>query len=174
MTFADRDLLLPKCDRSVIFADISHTVFSMAKMADSLVSSPPFQLAQLDVTRRLLAAFKFDIIADLLSFIQTVESGLLNSRDMDKDVLAACLRLDEPIALLRVEPFDYADRHSFPLRITRPTECGRSHSGTIATYVNDFLIELRRPAPRRLRNPSIMPNRRARMTSRRSPCAVAT
>ena len=47
--------------------------------------------------------------------IETAEAGAFNRRDMNKDVLAAALRLDEAVTLLRIEPFHGTCRHLKPL-----------------------------------------------------------
>jgi hypothetical protein len=41
---------------------------------------------------------------DDLPFVETVEAGPLNSRDVHKNILAAALRLNETIAFGGVEP----------------------------------------------------------------------
>jgi hypothetical protein len=46
-----------------------------------------------------------------LSFIETAEAGSLDCRDVDKHILAAALRLNKSIPLLRVEPLHSAFRH---------------------------------------------------------------
>src|SRR5215467_5213366 len=45
-----------------------------------------------------------DLEGDFLAFLELVEAGALDRADVDEDVLAAVLRLDESVALLRVEP----------------------------------------------------------------------
>jgi hypothetical protein len=51
------------------------------------------------------------LIFDNLPLIEAAEAGFLDSRDMDKHILAAVLRLDKPVPLLRVEPLHGAERH---------------------------------------------------------------
>ena len=43
--------------------------------------------------------------------LEAAEAGFLDSRDMDKHILAAVLRLDKPVPFLRVEPLHGAERH---------------------------------------------------------------
>jgi len=49
---------------------------------------------------------------DLLTLRQADQTGTLNGRDVDEDIRATVVRLDESVALGAVEPFDSADRHS--------------------------------------------------------------
>jgi hypothetical protein len=51
------------------------------------------------------------LVFDNLPLIESAEAGFLDSRDMDKHILAAVLRLDKPVPFLRVEPFHGAERH---------------------------------------------------------------
>ena len=46
-----------------------------------------------------------------VSTLGSAEAGFLDSRDMDKHILAAVLRLDKPVPFLRVEPLHGAERH---------------------------------------------------------------
>jgi hypothetical protein len=79
----------------------------------------PFKLSarmraslQLQVSSRLLAAVADDVIGDLGAIRQAVHAGFLDGRDMDEDVLAAAVRLDEAITLGRIEPFHCPARHA--------------------------------------------------------------
>jgi hypothetical protein len=51
------------------------------------------------------------LVFDSLPFIEAVEACFLDSRDMDKHILAAVLRLDKPVPLLLIEPRHGAERH---------------------------------------------------------------
>jgi hypothetical protein len=65
----------------------------------------------LQVDRRdfaLLAAFGVE--TDLLTFAKATESRNLNRGDVDENIFRAVIRLDEAVTLLRVEPFNRADR----------------------------------------------------------------
>src|SRR5215471_4419453 len=63
-------------------------------------------LEDLQVFRRGFAAVFHEVIFHGLIFIEGRESGALDRRDVDEHVLLAGGRLDEPIALGRVEPLD--------------------------------------------------------------------
>jgi hypothetical protein len=65
----------------------------------------------LEIIRRLLTAIADDLIFDCLTFIKRTKAGTFNRGDMDEHVLAPALRLNESIALGRVEPFDGASSH---------------------------------------------------------------
>src|SRR3954453_18470794 len=52
-----------------------------------------------------------DFEGDLLAFLELVEPGALDRADVDEDVLAAILRLDKSVALLRVKPLHGAFAH---------------------------------------------------------------
>jgi len=59
---------------------------------------------------------RFSLVRDFLIFdhlplIETAEAGFLDSRDMDKHIFSAGLRLNETVTLGRVEPFDRALSH---------------------------------------------------------------
>src|SRR5215469_13870341 len=54
---------------------------------------------------------RLDLVGDFLSFLQRLHASTLHRADMDEDVLAAGLRLNEAKAFGGVEPFDGACRH---------------------------------------------------------------
>src|SRR5689334_23043354 len=58
----------------------------------------------LQVLGRLAAAVGHDLVRDDLALIERAQTGALHGGDVDEDVLAAALGLDESIALGRVEP----------------------------------------------------------------------
>src|SRR5271168_3632362 len=60
---------------------------------------------------RGLAAVADDLVLHLLAFIECAEPCALYSRDVNKHVLPATLRLNEAVALGGVEPFHSSDRH---------------------------------------------------------------
>src|SRR5207244_6789490 len=66
----------------------------------------------LEIHRRCFSAVLFDLILDLLPFIERTQSSALDCGDVDEHVLAAtALRLNESIALGRIEPLHRAARH---------------------------------------------------------------
>src|SRR5439155_14185281 len=74
--------------------------------------SPETRSLDLEIHRRCFSAVLFDLILDLLPFIERAQSGALNSGDMNKHVPAAtALRLNEPIPLGRIEPLHRAACH---------------------------------------------------------------
>src|SRR5690606_27332943 len=72
----------------------------------------------LQLTSRFLAraTVALDFVGNLLVFVQAAQAGLLDSRDVDEDVLAAVIRLDEAVTLGGVEPFYSAGSHFQDLR----------------------------------------------------------
>src|ERR1700722_20334153 len=66
----------------------------------------------LEIFRRRLAAVADNLVLDLLAFIERAEAGPLHRRDMDEHILPAALRLDEPVALGRIEPLHCSGRHN--------------------------------------------------------------
>src|SRR5262249_47444734 len=65
----------------------------------------------LKIHRRCFAAALFDLILEVLPFIERAQSSALDRGDVDEHVFAACLRLDKSIALGRIEPLHGAARH---------------------------------------------------------------
>src|SRR5262249_6206464 len=63
------------------------------------------------VDGRRAAALGGDLVADLLAFVETVQSRALDRADMHEHILAAVARLDEPEALSGVEPLYRTSRH---------------------------------------------------------------
>src|SRR5439155_24564860 len=59
----------------------------------------------------ILAALIHHLVADLLAFVQAVQACTLDGADMDENVLAAAVRLDEAETLGRVEPLYCARSH---------------------------------------------------------------
>src|SRR6516162_9793490 len=64
------------------------------------------------VHRRDAAALALlELIAEPLAFTQIVHPRALDSRDVNKDIAPRSFGFDEPVTLLRVEPFDRTGRH---------------------------------------------------------------
>jgi hypothetical protein len=61
--------------------------------------------------RRLAVATVEQLVTDRRAFGEIGQPGLLDRADVNEDILAAVVGLDEAIALRRVEPFDCADSH---------------------------------------------------------------
>jgi hypothetical protein len=76
------------------------------RMPSVTVASP-----DLEIVRRLLTAIADNLIFDRLTFIERTKAGAFNRGDVDEHVFAPALRLNEAIALGRVEPFDGACSH---------------------------------------------------------------
>src|SRR5262249_38204015 len=97
------------------------------------VGDPPLS-TNLEIVRRLLAAIADDLIVDRLTFIERTKAGTFDGGDMDEDVLAAGLGLNESVALRRVEPFDGASRHHRLLECTNliaTARCDRSSDSVV-------------------------------------------
>src|SRR5262249_10898276 len=65
----------------------------------------------LKIHRRRFPAVLLDLILDVLPFVERTQSCALDCGDVDEHVLAATLRLNESIALIRIEPLHRAARH---------------------------------------------------------------
>ena len=65
----------------------------------------------LEVLRGGLAAIGYELVLDVLTFVERAQSRALHGRDVDEHVLISGRRPDEPVALGRVEPFDGALLH---------------------------------------------------------------
>src|SRR6202046_1531794 len=76
----------------------------------------------LQIAGRNLAALAVSdlVVGQLVAFIQRAHSGPLDSRDMDKNVLAAVIGLNETVAFFAVEPF----------------HCSRIHGSILQSVVN--------------------------------------
>src|SRR5271170_4536549 len=82
-----------------------------------------------EVYRRCFTAVVLNLELDLLAFIERIESGALNGRDVHEYILAANCWRNEPISLFAIEPFYRAARHrrsssSRNPQLTRNTRCG--------------------------------------------------
>src|SRR3989344_5806839 len=81
---------------------------AVAISAVKLKSADGLQLASGFLARTLVA---FQLVGNLLVFIQAAQASAFNGGDVDEDVLAAVVGLDEAVTLGRVEPFDSAGSH---------------------------------------------------------------
>ena len=61
--------------------------------------------AQIASRRLARTTIRQNFIVDLLTFIEALETSLLDGADMDEHVLATIVGLDEAITLLRIKPF---------------------------------------------------------------------
>ena len=68
-------------------------------------------LFDLEVFRRHLSPVTYEFVLDLLTFIQSAQSGPFDRRDMNEYIFTAISRLDESVPFCRVEPFHHAARH---------------------------------------------------------------
>jgi hypothetical protein len=74
---------------------------------------------KIDRLRALPLLIRLDLVSDALAFVQRVQSGFFNRRDMYENIPASIVRLDESIALVGVEEFDGTLlRHSTRPKIT--------------------------------------------------------
>ena len=69
------------------------------------------RLLNLEMHRRCFPAVLFDLILEVLPFIERAQSSALDRRDVDEYVFAACLRLNKSVTLRRIEPLHGAARH---------------------------------------------------------------
>ncbi len=67
----------------------------------------------LEIARRLLAGtlVRLQFVGDLLALVEAAQPSALDSRDMDENVFATAVRLDEAVALLFIVPFHSPCRH---------------------------------------------------------------
>jgi hypothetical protein len=85
---------------------------------DRLAGTKTKSALNLEVLSRCFAPVRDFLVFDNLPLIETAEAGSFDRRDVDKHISAtATLRLNEPIALGRIEPLHGAFRHS-PLEAT--------------------------------------------------------
>jgi len=66
------------------------------------------RLLNLEINRRCFSTVLFDFILDVLPFVERAQSSALNCGDVDEHVPAARLRLNETVALGRIEPLPRA------------------------------------------------------------------
>src|SRR3954452_20632666 len=86
-------------------------------------------LSHLEIFRRFLAAICDDFVLNVLAFVESAQSGALDGRDVNEHILATALRLDEAIALGRVEPLHSACSHyqSPSLKKNKSSDVRRTH-----------------------------------------------
>jgi hypothetical protein len=65
-----------------------------------------------EILCRCFAFVRDFVVFDNLPLIETAETGLLDSRYMDKHIFSAILRLNKSVPFLRIEPLHGAARHS--------------------------------------------------------------
>ena len=66
---------------------------------------------KLEMLCRCFSFIRDFLVFDNLALIETAKASFLDSRDMDKHILAAVLRLDKPVPLLLIDPRHGAERH---------------------------------------------------------------
>ena len=80
---------------------------------DRLAGTKTKSALNLEVLSRSFAPVRDFLVFDDLPLIETAEAGSFDRRDVDKHISAAAtLRLNEPIALGRIEPLHGAFRHA--------------------------------------------------------------
>src|SRR5215813_2770907 len=62
------------------------------------------RLLNLEIHRGCFPVVLFDLILEVLPFIERGQSSALDRGDVDEYIFAACLRLDKSVALRRIEP----------------------------------------------------------------------
>src|SRR3569623_1009696 len=106
---------------------------------DEYVSDEPAAFAaasahdEIDRLRTLALLVGLDIESDALPFVEALEAGRLDRRDMHEYVTSAVVRLDEAVTALTVEELDHALlRHrETPTR----TATGPTHGGATCRSV---------------------------------------
>src|SRR5215813_10059170 len=82
----------------------------------------PGRLLNLEIHRRCFPAVLFDLILEVLPFVEGAHSSALDRGDVDEYVFAACLWLNKSVTLRRIEPLHGAARH-FDLPSDDPGGC---------------------------------------------------
>src|SRR5262249_33957586 len=77
-----------------------------------MLQSPLASSTDLQIDCRFLAATALNLVLHDLSFVEGSQTSTFDSADVYKHVLAATLRLDEPITLRWVEPLHSARSHA--------------------------------------------------------------
>src|SRR6516165_3775502 len=86
----------------------------------------PVPTVRLEFHRRCFPTVLYDLILDLLPLVERAQSTTLDGENVNKDILAAALRLNESIALAWIEPFDRAAAHApSPNRRSTMSSLGR-------------------------------------------------
>src|ERR1700692_3544791 len=85
--------------------------YSRSNPTEGRAERPTCGSLHLEVLRRGLPLVCNLFVLDLLALVEGRQTGPLYRRDMDENVLAAALRLNEPITFGRVEPLHDTGRH---------------------------------------------------------------
>src|ERR1700692_2733657 len=85
--------------------------YSRSNPTEGRAERPTCGSLHLEVLRRGLPLVCNLFVLDLLALVEGRQTGPLYCRDMDENVLAAALRLNEPITFGRVEPLHDTGRH---------------------------------------------------------------
>ena len=80
--------------------------FSPARAERGACSRPSNRMSGLEIDGCFPTAFRLHFVADLLAFIEALQSRTLNCTNMDEHVLAAAVRLNEAKTLRGVKPLD--------------------------------------------------------------------
>jgi hypothetical protein len=73
----------------------------------------------LEVRGRFFAAFRLNVVANLLAFVEALEARALDGADVDEHVLAAAVGLNEAETLCGVEPLNCACSHVYPRQLAQ-------------------------------------------------------
>ena len=86
------------------------------RFSPARIIAPDSVLSSLQVVCRHLAGLAVldELEADLLAVVEATHTSALNSRDVDENVLAAVVRLNEAEALCGIKPFYCASGHNDP------------------------------------------------------------
>src|SRR5579863_1136396 len=79
--------------------------------SDRLAGAQPVSALNLEVLCRRLALVGDFLVFDDLAFVKAAEPSPLDRRNMDENIFAASLRLNESVALLRIEPLHRTFSH---------------------------------------------------------------
>src|SRR6185437_15509021 len=71
----------------------------------------PLITDQTEIPRSGFAAIIHRVVADVIAFVKTVKTRSFDRTDVNEHVFAPLIGLNEAIALLGVEPFDFAGSH---------------------------------------------------------------
>lgn len=85
-------------------------------------------LANLQVCSRVFATLCYNVVADFLAVVEAIETCFFNSANVDKNIAAACIWLDEAKTFCSVKPFYCAGRHSGTLSQFKPAQRAVSHA----------------------------------------------
>src|ERR1035437_3390316 len=121
------------------------------KTARRAFSAGPFFVcvgsASLETSRRHLpgALIRHEFVFDFLTILEFSQAGLFDRTDMNKDVLATSIRLDESKALGRIEPLHCPGRHDDLLKVAPSSvSCAISMSRLFASRALQFEATRRR------------------------------